>query len=81
MIIDNIGWRTFIVFAVLNAAFLPMVYIFYRETKGLEFEDIPLLFARGGSTGGVFSSKGAGRWLLVSMEVIQQQWNAAPRDG
>ncbi|KAJ9130979.1 Sugar transporter [Pleurostoma richardsiae] len=55
---DNIGWRTFIIFAVLNAAFIPMVYCFYPETKGLTLEDIPLLFAKGGFTGGVLSSKG-----------------------
>ncbi|BCR90202.1 sugar porter family MFS transporter [Aspergillus chevalieri] len=55
---DNIGWRTFVIFAVLNAAFIPMVYLFYPETKGLELEDIPLLFVKGGFTGGVFSSKG-----------------------
>ena len=54
----NIGWRTFIIFAVLNAVFIPMVYYFYPETKGIELEDIPLLFSKGGLTGGVFSSKG-----------------------
>ncbi|KAF2099674.1 general substrate transporter [Rhizodiscina lignyota] len=54
----NIGWRTFIIFAVLNAAFVPMIYCFYPETKGLELEDIPLLFAKGGITGGVFTSRG-----------------------
>ncbi|EMR70383.1 hypothetical protein MGN70_005107 [Eutypa lata] len=54
----NIGWRTFIIFAVLNAVFIPMVYFFYPETKGLELEDIPLLFHKGGVTGGVFSSRG-----------------------
>ncbi|KAI1489813.1 general substrate transporter [Biscogniauxia mediterranea] len=54
----NIGWRTFVVFAVLNAIFIPMVYFFYPETKGLELEDIPLLFERGGITGGVFSTGG-----------------------
>ncbi|KAI5918990.1 general substrate transporter [Camillea tinctor] len=54
----NIGWRTFVVFAVLNAVFIPMVYFFYPETKGLELEDIPLLFERGGITGGVFSTGG-----------------------
>ncbi|EAW16467.1 uncharacterized protein NFIA_058170 [Aspergillus fischeri NRRL 181] len=52
--------ETFIIFAVLNAAFIPMVYCFYPETKGLELEDIPLLFAKGGVTGGVLSSKGGG---------------------
>ena len=56
--IANIGSRTFIIFAVLNAAFIPMVYFFYPETKGIELEDVPLLFSKGGITGGVFSSKG-----------------------
>ncbi|ORY69994.1 general substrate transporter [Pseudomassariella vexata] len=55
---ENIQWRTFIIFAVLNAAFIPMVYFFYPETKGLELEDIPLLFHKGGVTGGVFTSRG-----------------------
>lgn len=56
--VANIGWRTFIIFAVLNAAFIPMIYCFYPETKGLELEDIPLLFYKGGLTGGVFTSRG-----------------------
>ncbi|KAK7428203.1 hypothetical protein QQZ08_005269 [Neonectria magnoliae] len=55
---ENIGWRTFIVFAALNAVFIPMVYCFYPETKGIELEDVPLLFAKGGFTGGVLTSKG-----------------------
>ena len=58
IIIDNIGWRTFIIFAVLNAVFIPVVYCFFPETSGLELEDIDLVFANGGITGGVFSSRG-----------------------
>lgn len=54
--IQNIQWRIFIVFDVLNAAFIPVIYCFYPETKGLELEDIPLLFPKRGITGGVFSS-------------------------
>ncbi|KIX02623.1 uncharacterized protein Z518_08565 [Rhinocladiella mackenziei CBS 650.93] len=55
---ENIGWKTFVIFAVLNFFFIPMVYCFYPETKGLELEDIPLLFDKGGITGGVFTSRG-----------------------
>jgi hypothetical protein len=35
-----------------------MVYFFYPETEGIELEDVPLLFAKGGVTGGVLTSKG-----------------------
>ncbi|KAL3477091.1 general substrate transporter [Aspergillus californicus] len=67
---DNIGWRTFIIFAVLNAVFIPMVYFFYPETKGLELEDIPLLFAKRGFTGGVATSKG-GRTVIPGQHAQQ----------
>lgn len=56
--IGNINWRTFIVFAALNAAFIPIVYCFYPETMGLELEDIDHIFERGGITGGVLKTKG-----------------------
>ncbi|KAL2798627.1 general substrate transporter [Aspergillus keveii] len=69
---DNIGWRTFVIFAVLNAVFIPMVYFFYPETKGLELEDIPLLFAKRGFTGGVFTSKG-GRTVIPGQHAQQTE--------
>ena len=56
--IDSIQWRTFIIFAVFNACWIPIVYCFFPETKGLTLEDIDLIFAKGGITGGVFSSRG-----------------------
>ncbi|PYH95705.1 general substrate transporter [Aspergillus ellipticus CBS 707.79] len=68
---DNIGWRTFVIFAVLNAVFIPMVYFFYPETKGLELEDIPLLFHKGGFTGGVFTSKG-GRTVAPGQHALDR---------
>lgn len=43
---------------MLNAFFIPIVYPFYSETKGLGLEHIPLLFVQGGLTDGVFVSRG-----------------------
>jgi hypothetical protein len=43
--IDNIGWKTYIIFAVLNATWVPIIYLFFPETKGLELEDVDRLFA------------------------------------
>ena len=59
----SISWHTFIVFAILNTVFLPMVYCFYPETQDITLEDIPLLFHEGGITGSVSSSKG-GRTVI-----------------
>ncbi len=42
---------------------MPLVYCFFPETKGIELEDIPLLFVKGGITGGVLTSKG-GRTVM-----------------
>lgn len=42
--IENIGWRTYIIFAVLNSLWVPLIFLFYPETKGLELEDVDHLF-------------------------------------
>jgi hypothetical protein len=44
--LNNIGYRTYIIFAVLNACWVPIIYFFFPETKGLELEDVDRLFAR-----------------------------------
>ncbi|PSS37449.1 hypothetical protein PHLCEN_2v656 [Hermanssonia centrifuga] len=56
--INNIGWRIFIPFAIFNACWVPLVYLFFPETKGLELEDIDHIFDKGGFTGGVWYSPG-----------------------
>lgn len=56
--IANISWHTFIIFAVLCALFVPIVYCFFPETGQLKLEDIDHLFEGGGITGGVFNAKG-----------------------
>ncbi|KAJ3830488.1 general substrate transporter [Lentinula raphanica] len=56
--IANIDWRVFIIFAVFNACWVPIVYFFFPETRGLELEEIDHIFEKGGITGGVWGSKG-----------------------
>ncbi|CZR59450.1 related to sugar transporter [Phialocephala subalpina] len=48
--LQNIGYKTYIIFAVLNACWVPIIYIFYPETKGLELEDVDRLFAKDDAT-------------------------------
>ncbi|SCV70569.1 BQ2448_3331 [Microbotryum intermedium] len=44
--IDNIGWKTYIIFCVFNFSFVPVIYLFYPETKGKSLEEIDLLFSK-----------------------------------
>ncbi|KAK5115902.1 hypothetical protein LTR62_000358 [Meristemomyces frigidus] len=43
--ITNIGYRSYIVFAVINFCTIPVVYFFYPETSQLPLEAVDLLFA------------------------------------
>ncbi|KAL4795177.1 hypothetical protein BDV19DRAFT_399024 [Aspergillus venezuelensis] len=42
--IGNIGYKTYIYFAIFNFCFLPIIYFFYPETRNLTLEQIDLLF-------------------------------------
>jgi hypothetical protein len=41
---NNIGWRTYIIFAVFNAAAIPVMYWCYPETKDRSLEEMDLIF-------------------------------------
>jgi hypothetical protein len=47
VMIDQIKWGTYLFFAVVNACFIPIIYIFYPETKKRSLEEIDLIFAKG----------------------------------
>ena len=50
--IQNIGWRFYIVFAVTNFCFIPIIYLFYPETKGLSLDEIDRVFTIKYGSGG-----------------------------
>ena len=45
--IDRIGWGTYLFFAIVNACFLPFIYLFYPETARRSLEEIDIIFAKG----------------------------------
>jgi hypothetical protein len=47
VMISNIGWGTYLFFAIVNACFIPIIYFFYPETKKRSLEEIDLIFAKG----------------------------------
>ena len=42
--IQNLGYRFYIIWTVLNFAFVPLIYLFYPETANRALEDIDLFF-------------------------------------
>lgn len=47
VLVTNIGWGTFLFFAVLNVTFIPVIYFFYPETARRSLEEIDIIFAKG----------------------------------
>jgi MFS family permease len=41
---DSIQWRYYVIFAVINAAIVPIVYFFFPETNGRSLEEIDEIF-------------------------------------
>lgn len=42
--IINIGWRVYIIVAVFNLSFIPMIYFLFPETAGFTLEAVDLAF-------------------------------------
>ena len=47
VMITNIGWGTYLFFAIVNACFLPVIYFTYPETARRSLEEIDIIFAKG----------------------------------
>lgn len=44
----NLGWKTYIYYAVFNAVFVPIIYFFLVETKKRSLEELDVVFATPG---------------------------------
>ncbi|KAI8137994.1 general substrate transporter [Fennellomyces sp. T-0311] len=44
--IANIGYGIYVIFAIFNFLFIPIVYFFYPETKGRSLEEMDVVFAK-----------------------------------
>ncbi|KAF9894741.1 hypothetical protein FE257_006631 [Aspergillus nanangensis] len=47
VMVEHIGWGTYLFFAAWNALFIPVIWFFYPETAGRSLEEIDLIFAKG----------------------------------
>lgn len=45
---NNLGWKTYIYYAVFNALFVPIIYFFLVETKKRSLEELDVIFAMAG---------------------------------
>lgn len=51
IMVTNIGWGTYLFFAVVNACFIPVIYFFFPETARRSLEEIDIIFAKGHAEG------------------------------
>lgn len=43
-LINNIAWKSYLIFMATNFIFVPTIYLFYPETSNLALEEIDWLF-------------------------------------
>ncbi|KAJ1337302.1 glucose-inactivated glycerol proton symporter [Microdochium nivale] len=72
IMIDRIGWGTYLFFAVINASFLPFIYFFYPETARRSLEEIDIIFAKGYVEGKSYVQAAKELPLLTDEQVEQE---------
>ncbi|RYP52105.1 hypothetical protein DL768_002655 [Monosporascus sp. mg162] len=72
IMISDIGWGTYLFFAVVNACFLPVIWWFYPETAKRSLEEIDIIFAKGHVEGKSYV-KAAEELPLLSDEQVEQE--------
>ncbi|KAF9887915.1 hypothetical protein FE257_009437 [Aspergillus nanangensis] len=47
-LVERLAWKTYLIFMTMNFVFIPLIYFFFPETKGLTLEEIDYLFIDNG---------------------------------
>ena len=71
--ISNIGWGTYLFFALVNACFLPLIYFTYPETARRSLEEIDIIFAKGYTEHGTGYVQAARDLPLLTDEQIDRK--------
>lgn len=72
--LHNIGWKTYVIFTIFNAAWVPVIYVFLPETRGLTLEAVDALFVTDGWQLEPQRTAGGGK---PNGEIVQQEAGAA----
>lgn len=59
--LNDIGYKTYAIFAVLNACWVPVIWGFFPETRGVQLEDVDGLFVKRGNGAGAGAVHRSGR--------------------
>ena len=51
--IETIGWRYYLLFLLISAIIVPVVYFAYPETMGRSLEELEMMFSEGKSIPGI----------------------------
>lgn len=77
--LQNIGYRTYIIFAVFNLVCAVIVWLFYPETMGLTLESVDHLFIREESEGEEDLSEEKRFYLRLQWWIVPRAWEAVRR--
>lgn len=71
--IESIGWKFYLVFAIVNLVWVPVCWYFYVETAGLSLEEVDKLFEIKYANGGSITYREAAREAKKEMKARMDQ--------
>jgi hypothetical protein len=72
--LQNIGYKTYIIFAIFNLVNALIVFLFYPETMGLPLESVDLMFIHPDEDTDLSSSKNKSFYQQLQWWVVPKSW-------